>query len=200
MGRPNRQKERRQELIEAAQSAVLQHGLVALSLTDVAKQAGLTRGAILYYFEDLDALLVETHRAGIKRLGDDRDARLAQLASPARRLAEAIDAGLPTGPDDALMRLLYEFDVLAGHSELHDQLVQEMYLRQLATYRGVLDAGKDAGDFAPTMDIGDLAMSLVALEDGYCLHIVAGNARIDVPMAARAMRAVAAGVGCPPEG
>ena len=200
MGRPNRQDERRRALIEAAQDAVLARGLVALSLTDVAKQAGLTRGAVLYYFEDLDALLAETHRAGIRRFGEDRDTRLAGIASPARRLAAAIDAGLPTGPDDALMRLLYEFDVLAGHSELHAQLVQEMYLRQLATYRGVLDAGIAGGDFAPTIEVGELAMSLVALEDSYGLHIVAGNVHIDVPMAARAMRAVAAALGCPPDG
>ncbi|MFT3871649.1 MAG: TetR family transcriptional regulator [Nocardioides sp.] len=198
MGRPNRQEERRIALIQAAQSAVLEHGLIALSLTDVAKQAGLTRGALLYYFDDLDALLVETHRAGIQRFCDDRDARLADVASPADQLALAIDIGLPSGPDDALMRLLYEFDFLAGHSELHADLVQQMYLRQLATYRGVLGAGVATGEFAPTIAPDELAMDLVALEDAYSLHIVAGNTHLDVPTAARAMRSVAAGLGCPP--
>lgn len=198
VGRPNRQEERRRALVEAAQDAVLLHGLMSLSLTDVANQAGLTRGAILYYFEDLDTLLAEAHRAGIRRFGDDRDERLAGISSPPQQLAAAIAVGLPTGPDDALLRLLYEFDVLAGHSELHAQLVQEMYLRQLGTYRRVLEAGVASGEFTPTIDLDDLAMSLVALEDSYALHIVAGNAHIDVPCAERAMRAVAAGLGCRP--
>ncbi|MFT4009910.1 MAG: TetR family transcriptional regulator [Nocardioidaceae bacterium] len=198
MGRPNRQKERRIALVEAAQSAVLEHGLVALSLTDVAKQAGLTRGALLYYFDDLDDLLVETHRAGIQRFCDDRDARLAGIESPGEQLAVAIDVGLPSGPDDALMRLLYEFDFLAGQSELHAELMQSLYLRQLGTYRRVLDAGVAAKDFAPTMPVHDLAMTLVALEDAYSLHIIAGNTHLDVTVAARAMRDVAAGLGCPP--
>ena len=196
MARPNRQLERKQALIEAAQTAVVDRGLVQLSLTDVAKEAGLTRGAILYYFDDLDDLLVETHRAGIQRFCDDRDQLLRENGSPAEQLGIAIDTGLPSGPDDALLRLLYEFDVLAGHSSLHDELVQRMYLRQLATYRGVIDRGMADGIFVPVIDPGDLAMTLVALEDAYGLHIVAGNAHLDVATARRAMRKAAAGLGC----
>ena len=49
MARPSKQAERRADLVEAALTAVSEHGLRALSLTDVADQAGLTRGAILYY-------------------------------------------------------------------------------------------------------------------------------------------------------
>lgn len=197
MARPNRQLERKQALIAAAQTAVVDRGLVQLSLTDVAKEAGLTRGAILYYFDDLDDLLVETHRAGIQRFCDDREQLLQRTSvSPGEQLAIAIDTGLPSGPDDALLRLLYEFDVLAGHSALHDELVQRMYVRQLAIYRGVIDRGVLAGTFAPAIDADDLAMTLVALEDAYGLHIVAGNSHIDVATARRAMRAVASGLGC----
>lgn len=111
-----------------------EHGLRSISLTDVAQQAGLTRGAILYYYADLDALLVEAHRAGVERYCDARDELIAALTDPRDQLAVAIQEGLPDGPDDALMRLLYEFDVLAGNSSLHDEMVETMYSRQLATY------------------------------------------------------------------
>lgn len=198
MARPKRQEERRAALIEATYRAGAERGLRALSLTDVAEKAGLTRGAILYYYEDLDALLVEAHAAGVARFCDERDARIAQLAAPSAQLAVAIDAGLPSGPDDALMSLLYEFDVLAGGSALHDELVQRLYLRQLATYRGVLAAGRAAGAFTPRLDDEQLAMTLVALEDAYGLHIVGGNALMTVESARAAMRAVAADLGCPP--
>src|SRR4051794_13772229 len=111
MARPSRQEERRADLVEAALTAVSERGLRALSLTDVAAKAGLTRGAILYYYGDLDELLVETHRAGVERFCDHRDAVIADIADPAAQLGAAIREGLPSGPDDALMRLLYEFDV-----------------------------------------------------------------------------------------
>ncbi|WP_136057471.1 TetR family transcriptional regulator [Microbacterium sp. K24] len=197
MARPRRQEERRAALIEATYAAGKEHGLRSLSLTDVAATAGLTRGAILYYYEDLDALLVEAHAAGIQRFCDERDAALAALADPREQLAAAIDAGLPDGPDDALMSLLYEFDVLAGNSALHDELVQKLYLRQLATYRGVISAGRESGVFVPALDDEQLAMTMVALEDAYGLHIVGGNALMTVPKAAAAMRAVADRLGCP---
>ena len=48
MARPRRQEARRAALIEATYAAGRQHGLRSLSLTDVAEQAGLSRGAVLY--------------------------------------------------------------------------------------------------------------------------------------------------------
>ena len=197
MARPPRKDIRRTELVEAAASAVADRGLRSISLSDVARSAGLTRGAILYYFDDLEALLVEVHRAGIERFCDERDALVAAAASPAEQLAIAIRAGLPSGPDDALMRLLYEFDVLAGTSELHDALVEKMYSRQLATYRTVLESGCRTGDFSPRIELETFAMNLVALEDAYGLHIVAGNSLITVATAEAAMRAATAGLGAP---
>lgn len=197
MARPRRQEERRAALIDATYAAGKEHGLRSLSLTDVAATAGLTRGAILYYYEDLDALLVEAHAAGIQRFCDERDAVLARIDDPRDRLGAAIDAGLPDGPDDALMSLLYEFDVLAGNSALHDELVQKLYVRQLETYRGVIAAGREAEVFTPGLDDEQLAMTFVALEDAYGLHIVGGNALMTVPKAAAAMRAVAEQLGCP---
>ena len=197
MARPKRQEARRAALIEATYAAGRTHGLRSLSLTDVAVQAGLSRGAILYYYEDLDTLLVEAHAAGVERFCDERDATVADLADPRDRLAAAIDAGLPSGPDDALMSLLYEFDVLAGNSALHDELVQKLYLRQLATYTGIFAAGREAGVFNAALPDEHLAMTFVALEDAYGLHIVGGNALMTVPTAATAMRDVAAALGCP---
>ena len=195
MARPPRKDIRRTELVEAAASAVADRGLRSISLSDVARSAGLTRGAILYYFDDLEALLVEVHRAGIERFCDERDVLVAATDNPAEQLAIAIRAGLPSGPDDALMRLLYEFDVLAGTSELHDALVEKMYSRQLATYRTVLESGCRTGVFSPRIELETFAMNLVALEDAYGLHIVAGNSLITVATAEAAMRAAAGGLG-----
>ncbi|MEJ1115930.1 TetR family transcriptional regulator [Paenarthrobacter sp. CCNWLY172] len=198
MARPNTQEQRRSELVEAALKEASTQGLRSLSLTDVAKRAGLTRGALLYYFDDLDALLVEAHRAGTERFCDHRDAVVAQLSSPAEKLRAAISAGLPSGPDDALMRLLYEFDFMAGQSELHDTLVQQMYLRQTATYRAIFEEGNASGAFSISTDLDQATMNMVALEDAYSLHIVAGNRLVTVDMACDAMLAFAEQIGCRP--
>ncbi|RNE67441.1 TetR/AcrR family transcriptional regulator [Cryobacterium tepidiphilum] len=197
MGRPSTREKRRQDLIQAALDAAAGHGLRQLSMSDVANQAGLTRSALLYYYEDLDELLVDAHAAGNARLGDARDALVAAQETPGRMLAAAIDAGLPEGPDDTLMRSLYEFDVLAGKSPVHDRLVKAMYERQLAVYRSVLEFGSDQGDFELRGDVPDIAMNFVALEDAYGLHIVGGNSLVSVADARRAIRLYAQQAGCP---
>ena len=187
MARPSTQHQRRIEVVQAALDAAADRGLRKLSLTDVANQAGVTRGALLYYYDDLDAILVEAHAAGMARVGSERAALVAQEVGAAAKLSAAITAGLPSGPDDALMRLLYEFDVLAGKSPLHDELVQKLYREQLALYRGILAEGVEAGAFTLTGPIDDIAMNFVALEDAYGLHIVAGGS-ITVADAERAIR------------
>ena len=194
MARPSTQKQRRREVIDAALEAAAEHGLRNLSLTDVANQAGVTRGALLYYYEDLEAILVEAHAAGLERVGAERVALVEQRNGAADKLSTAIEAGLPSGPEDALMRLLYEFDVLAGKSPLHDQLVQQLYGEQLALYQRILEEGVASGDFTLTGPLDDIAMNFVALEDAYGLHIVAGGS-ITVADALRAIRLYAAQAG-----
>ncbi len=196
MARPSTQARRRIEVVDAALAAAAEHGLRNLSLTDVANQAGVTRGALLYYYDDLDAILVEAHAAGMARVGTERAALVAQHDTPAGKLAAAIAAGLPDGPEDALMRLLYEFDVLAGKSPLHDELVQRLYREQLEPYTGILTEGVERGDFTLTGSLTDTAMNLVALEDAYGLHIVAGGS-ITVADAQRAITLYAAQAGAP---
>lgn len=184
------------EVVEAALAAAAEHGLRNLSLTDVANQAGVTRGALLYYYDDLDAILVEAHAAGMRRVGSERAELVARQASPAEKLDVAIAVGLPSGPDDALMRLLYEFDVLAGKSPLHDELVQQLYREQLELYRGILAEGVESGAFTLTGPLDDIAMNFVALEDAYGLHIVAGGS-ITVADARRAIDLYASQAGAP---
>lgn len=194
MARPSTQQRRRREVIAAALEAAAEHGLRDLSLTDVANQAGVTRGALLYYYDDLDAILVEAHAAGTQRVGSERAALVAQQEGAQAKLATAVAAGLPSGPDDALMRLLYEFDVLAGKSPLHDELVQQLYAEQLALFRSILSEGVESGEFALTGPLDDIAMNFVALEDAYGLHIVAGGS-ITLEDAHRAIALFAAQAG-----
>lgn len=89
-----------------------------------------------------------------------------------------------------LMRLLHELDVLAGSWELRPKLVQELDLRQLATYQRIIADGRRQGVFAPT-----LSNEMVVLEDDYGLRIVADQISTH-DSAADGMRAVAAQLGC----
>ena len=72
--------EREDALVGAAQRAMLEHGADA-KLVHVAEAAGLTSGAVLYHFPDVQALLLEANRAGMERFYDERVAALAAQAA-----------------------------------------------------------------------------------------------------------------------
>lgn len=134
--------------------------------------------------------MVEAHAAGIRRLATNgtsgsRRPKILADSFPSRSLL-ACQTGLMTH----LMRLLHELDVLAGSWELRPKLVQELDLRQLATYQRIIADGRRQGVFAPT-----LSNEMVVLEDDYGLRIVADQISTH-DSAADGMRAVAAQLGC----
>ena len=72
MARPKRQDARRDELVAATQRAILKSGPDGVKLNRVAAEAGLTSGAVLYYYPDIDELVLEANRVGMERFYDDR--------------------------------------------------------------------------------------------------------------------------------
>ena len=66
-----RSRRRKTDLLEAAQRAMAEHG-AGVRLNQVAEEAGLTSGAILYHYKDLQELLVDANRAGMERFYDER--------------------------------------------------------------------------------------------------------------------------------
>ena len=57
-----RSRRRKTDLLEAAQRAMAEHG-AGVRLNQVAEEAGLTSGAILYHYKDLQELLVEDRKS-----------------------------------------------------------------------------------------------------------------------------------------
>ena len=178
MARPKNQAARRRQLTEAAGRAIIARGAAAVRLKDIAEQAGVTPGAVLYYYADVDALLVEVHRSAGERFCDSRTAALDRIDDPRRRMRAAIRSGLPRGPDDDV-RTLYEMDALVGRSSLYSALAVSFFERQVALYQVILEAGVARGHFTLTASTQTIGRNLVALEDAHGLHVLMGDAPID---------------------
>ena len=179
MARTKNQTARRRQLTAAAGRAIIARGAAAVRLKDIADHAGVTPGAVLYYYPDVDALLVEVHREAGERFCDARQAALEQISDPRAQMRAAIRTGLPTGPEDATVRTLYEMDALVGRSSLYSALAVSFFERQVALYQVILHGGVSQGLFrlsAPSRTIG---RNLVALEDAHGLHVLMGDSPID---------------------
>ena len=98
MARTKNQSARRRQLTEAAGRAIIARGAAAVRCSSThrpprpsaAEEAGVTPGAVLYYYPDVDQLLVEVHRTAGERFCDSRIAALDQIADPRRRMLASI--------------------------------------------------------------------------------------------------------------
>lgn len=188
MVRPNRQTERRTEILDAAIALIERHDLARLRLADVAAELGLTTNALRYYYKDMRELLSELALRSDVRFYDDRIAVNERTPDPARQLALTIAAGLPTGPEDAEWRAIWRAVLTAGF-ELDQRLdVQGIYHRQVDLYTQLLTDGATAQAFTLRSPARDIAMALMSMEDYLGYRIVARDPAIDRSTALRVMR------------
>jgi AcrR family transcriptional regulator len=176
VARPRDQTRRRDELVAATHELVARKGLGEVRLLDVAKQAGLTPGAVLYYFQNgLDDLFFAAYERAIERFCLEREAAVAAAPDPLHALATALALGVPTGRDDEEIRLLYDFEAVAFRSPACADLMAGYVARQVEMYAGLLAGGADAGAFRLAGDPRRLARNLVALEDGHGVYVLTGH-------------------------
>ena len=183
MTRHKRAAERRRDLVAAASRAMLRHGAERVQLSQVAEEAGLTAGAVLYHYPDVRELLIEAQQAGMERFWAQRVAASEAIADSAERLTATIRSGLPSGPDDPDVRLLCELGGAAGRNRVYGALLSSLYDRQVAMYEVILAAGAAAGTFTLAADVRTIARNIVALEDAYGYRINARHPTITTAVA-----------------
>lgn len=188
MARPNRQEERRGEILDAAIAVIERHDLASLKLADVAAELALTTNALRYYFKDMADLLTELALRSDVRFYDDRLQLGARTDDLATQLALTIAAGLPSGPEDAEWRAIWRAVLAAGFELDQRREVQAIYHRQVDLYSDLLTTGFDAGVFQLNSPARDIAMTLMSMEDYFGYRIVARDPELDRRTALRLMR------------
>ena len=174
MARKRDQENRRQQLIDAAREVVAAKGLSAVQLRDVAKAADLTPGAVLYYYDDLHDLLQQVYESATRRYSIEREAAIARLSSPSQRLGTALRMSVPSGPDDAELRMLFEFDAMIFGSPRYVEFARQYLERQVQMYEQLLLDGVATGAFILATSARDAARNLLALEDSHGFGVLIG--------------------------
>lgn len=178
----NAKQQRREKLFKAAQRAVVAHG-ADVRLKDVAAMAGLTSGAILYHFPDVQSLLLEANRAVVERFYDNRIRAIQGLSSPAEKLMVTIEHGLPVDSEDEDVKVLCALGGAASRYPAYAAMLTSLFDRQVAMYQVILEAGAATGDFELQSSSETIGRNIVALEDAYGYRMVARHSTIDYSVA-----------------
>lgn len=187
---------RRRQLEQAARRVIAERGVLGTRVKDVAAEAGLSSQSVLYYFPEFDELIVQAIQHTLERFAERRSQAADGIDDPCLALVTTIRSGLPTGPDDQDLRILYDAASYFGDNPTLGALMRSTTARQIEMYRRLLELGEARGVFTLADDSAALARNLVALEDAYGLYIVGGAPILDE--AARQILSFAAiATGCP---
>src|SRR5690349_6773595 len=162
---------RRELIVAAARTSVLERGLAATSVREVARAAGVSIGTVTYHFSGIDELLTEVLRVTLRDFYRPRRRRLGADVTALDRLQILIDDHF-SSPE------LYEQCVIWMEywpRAIHVPSARAWRHRRYATYRRyiarVLASGAAAGEFTVD-DPEQLATEFLALFDGLSVALV----------------------------
>jgi AcrR family transcriptional regulator len=185
MARRKDQSDRRRQLAQAAGRAIAARGIGGVRLKDVADEAGLSSQSVLYYYPDLRELVGHAIEHTLERFAQRRAAAAAVIDDPRAALIATIEAGLPAGPDDEDLRILYEAAGYFRDDHALGDRIRAMTAEQVTVYQRILEQGQARGEFELADASEVIARNLIALEDAYGLYIIGG-----APIVADAVRQI----------
>jgi AcrR family transcriptional regulator len=165
--------ERAQRIVDAMRSSVARRGAAASTFERVAREAGVSRGLLHYYFQTKEKLLVEVVRR-------DTELRLAALDAAlagARTADEVIDALVRSLEDlverePELVTVVFELFTAARRTEEIAVEVAELYRRTREQMVALLRAKQEEGVLALHEQPDAVATILSALGDGVAMRML----------------------------
>lgn len=157
-------------LLNAALDVFSTKGFVRSTLAEIAKTAGVTRGAIYWHFKDKAALFNALSDYIDDCAGVERDDFLNQPFTSLDDIADKMCEWLQKLEDDEQFRTFYEFVnfKLEYHEELDEVLAKERALKRRVLDRFMTDYGrfKEEGKIRSEVDPRSAALSTMAFVHG----------------------------------
>jgi AcrR family transcriptional regulator len=158
-------------IVEAMRASVAARGIAGSTFDRVAREAGVSRGLLHYYFGTKERLLVEVVRRECEIRGESLDQAVAGAAGAdelidalVRSLEEILVEGSTT------MVTFYELMMLGQRNlEIASELA-ELARSTRIRLGDALRAGREAGVFELRADPADVASFLIALADGVTIR------------------------------
>ncbi|GAA5070223.1 AcrR family transcriptional regulator [Thermocatellispora tengchongensis] len=165
----------RERILQAVSRLSREQGIDAISLTEVASEAGITRTALYNYFPDKAALLLAFTERVTQYFIESYERELPAGATPAERLRAFVRlqlAGLLAhphpGPADLSAALGPDaYQRLAEHVAPMQQILV-----------GIIETGVTAGDFRP-VPASDTARLILALIGAERVPLLSGSTTLD---------------------
>ncbi len=170
--------EKATRIVDAMRTSVAQRGAAGSTFEHVAREAGVSRGLLHYYFGTKERLLVEV----VRRDAELRIARLDELLVQAQTVDDVLD-GLVASLTDMIENdpgfflLLYELFSAGRRNPDIQHEVGQLFERTRSHVAEVLRAKESEGVISLRFDAEAIVSYLFALADGLALQVLSDPER-----------------------
>lgn len=190
-------KDRHQEILDAAARVITERGLAETRISDIAEEAGVSPGLILYYFDSKDRLLSEalTYANDQFYLRTSREIR--RLGSAKQQLRRLIDLSVPGylpeygRLDEWALWIEVWVRALRDAETARDREVLDQRWR--AQISDIIRVGQASGEFVAG-DADALALPIAALIDGLAIQVIMNDSTVTTERMHRSCMEVASHV------
>jgi AcrR family transcriptional regulator len=170
--------EKAQRIVEAMRSSVARRGISGSTFEHVAREAGVSRGLLHYYFGTKEALLAEV----VRRDSEHRIARLDEPlanASSADEILEVLVANLRDSVQNepGFWVLIFELFTAGRRNPDIQREVGELFNRTRAHVAEILRKKESEGVIALSVDADAVVSFLFAVADGVALQMLSDPGR-----------------------
>jgi AcrR family transcriptional regulator len=165
--------EKAQRIVEAMRSSVARRGVAGSTFEHVAREAGVSRGLLHYYFGTKEALLVEV----VRRDTEHRIARLDEPLGKAKSVDELLEV-LVADLEDSIQNdpgfwvLLFDLFTAGRRNPEIQREVGELFNRTRDHVAEILRAKQSEGVISPRFEINAVVALLFAMADGIALQVL----------------------------
>jgi AcrR family transcriptional regulator len=189
-------KDRHQEILDAAARVITERGLAETRISDIAEQAGVSPGLILYYFDSKDRLLAEALTFANDQFYLRTSREIRRLPAARDRLRRVVELSVPgLLPEygrldewalwiEVWVRALRDADMAKDR-----EVLDERWRAQLAD---IIRSGVSSGEFTSHTDPDELALRIASLIDGLAIQVVLNDSTVTPERMLRTCMEVAA--------
>jgi AcrR family transcriptional regulator len=177
-----RNKDRHQEILDAAARVITERGLAETRISDIAEQAGVSPGLILYYFESKDRLLSEALTFANDQFYVRMSREIRRIPAAKDQLRRLIDLSVPG--------FLPEYGRLDEWALWIEVWVRALRDPEMAKDREALDQrwrsqiadiirrGQSSGEFRSPEPTDELALRLATIIDGLAIQVIMNDSQV----------------------
>jgi AcrR family transcriptional regulator len=174
--------EKAQRIVDAMRTSVAQRGTAGSTFEHVAREAGVSRGLLHYYFGTKERLLVEV----VRRDAELRIARLDEMLAKAKTVDDVLGVLVSSLTDmidnePGFFLLLYELFSAGRRNPDIQREVGQLFERTRSHVGAVLSAKESEGVISLRFEAEAIVSYLFALGDGFALQALSDPARDSAP-------------------